>query len=131
MRWLLAAAGWWAPNVLLFLALFSIPKVQMHSPAGSGSDWAAGSVVIPLFLSIFFVVGLTSIRLALHGAPDDARPRLARIAFGLSLAWLALCVCIAASDRSPELGLGMGCFVLWGLGHLLGSRWKPKPRDQR
>lgn len=129
-RWVLAAVGWFGPNALLLLALASIPPTESHGPAGTTVDWVAGSVVIPVFLAAFFAVGMLSIRLALHAAPEDGRPGLAKLGRWGSLAWLALILAIGASGTDPEDSMGSAAFLVWGLGHLLGARWKTRSVDR-
>jgi len=133
IRWLLAALGWLAPNVLLVGGLSSIPAPGpgSHPPAGDVTDWLAGWVVIPGFMVLFFLAGLVSIRLALRLAPEYGRTALARVGMWGSGAWLALCVSVCLSQTNdPQLVMGMSCLVLWGLGHALGSRWKSRPVDR-
>lgn len=126
MRWLLAVVGWLAPNVLLYLALASIPDNPQHTPSPAWVDWGAGYTVFGVFFTVFFATGMASIRLALHGAPEWGRTGLARLGFGLSLAFMLLCLGIVVSEGKSDVAMGVSCLMLWGLGHMLGSRWKTK-----
>lgn len=131
MRWLLAALGWLAPNLLLYLALASIPESTPSTPSPVWVDWGAGYTVFGIFFTAFFAVGMASIRLALHGAPEWGRTGLARVGFGLSLAFVLLCLGIIFSEGKTETTMGVSCLMLWGLGHLLGSRWKARGLPER
>ncbi len=131
MRWLLAALGWLAPNLLLYLALASIPESTLANRSPAWVDWGAGYTVFGIFFTAFFAAGMASIRLALHGAPEWGRKGLARIGFWFSLAFMLLGLYTIFSEGKTDLAMGVSCLMLWGLGQLLGSRWKARGVAER